>query len=340
MLPDLPSLIVTVQPKSGLAEETFTYSENASRCWTENVLADHADTEGLITRQPSKAAVYLHLNLTFRPNNLLKGFIFGTDENTCDVLLQRSRDGGISGNHFSIQIDWDSGNPTLSCLSDRGIRLKDENTGKYVRTLSRDEGETILPGATLLVEVIYRFELAISCPERGKLQPMYDQNLQDYYRRYSDAVPDLSTMSVNRPEMTPFILRRCKGLNGGEYYTTYRMTTSDADYDSKVFLYSAKHKSTADEIRTIASSELEPVSGTRGEQPEELSTQQNNTVESDNMGELFSENAKSDVYIVKHFRDKRGIQDISKAKAQKWNELQHVSSHSRQLLTINTNMSR
>lgn len=342
VLPDLPSLIVIVKPKSRLAEKCFTYPENASRCWTENVLADHADTEGLVFREPSNVAafttaVYLHLNLTFRPKDLLKGFIFGTDDNTCDVLLQRSRAGGISGNQFSIQIDWDSGNPMLSCLSDTGIRLKDECTGQYVRTLSRDEDETVLPGTTLLVEVIHRFELTISCPERGRLQPMYDENLQDYYRRYSDAVPDVSTMSLNRPDMTPFILRRCKGLNEGEYYTTYRIPTGDAEYDGKVFLYSAKRKSAADEVERTASPEPEPIPRTKRKQLEERPTQpdislsQSNSVRSDTMGESFSDNPKSDVYVVKHFRDKKGVWNLPKMKAQRLSELKHVSFHPRQV---------
>lgn len=354
-LPNLESLIVIVKPNSIYAEEVFTYPENAARCWTqnvlqcwtenwtENVLITHADTEGLITRRSSKAAAatwatsaaHLQLNLTFRPKNLLKGFIFGTDENTCDVLLQRSRATGISGNHFSIQIDWDTGNPILSCLSERGISLKDERTGEYVRTLYRDGGETVLPGATLLVEVIDRFELTISCPDRGRLQPVYDRNLEDYYRNYKDAVPDVSTMLLDRPDMTPFILHRCTGLNGGEYYTTQKMATGDTEYDSKVFLYYAKSKSAAGEIGRIASPEPKPISRTRGKQPEGRLTQpdttrlQSNVAGFDTVKESFLENAKSQIYVVKHFRDKQGDWDETSWIARRLNLLKHVSSHPR-----------
>lgn len=86
-------------------------------------------------------------------------------------------------------------NPILLCLSDRGIRLKDESTGLCVCTIPTWS-------STSLREVIDRFELALSCPDRVRSQPVYDRNLEDYYRRYRDGIPEVSTMFLDRTHMT------------------------------------------------------------------------------------------------------------------------------------------
>ena len=262
---DLTSLLVIVTPKQDRVEAAFVYPENANRSWTENVSADHTDGKGLIGRKSGQASssatptVYLHLHLTLEPRNLLKGFVFGTDKNTCDVLLGRSRSSGISGNHFSVQIDWDSGNPVISCLTGRGIRIKEESTKQQMRTLSRDDAQIIPPGSTFLVEIIDAFELTVTCPNRGELQSTYNEKLEGYYGRYRNAVPDMGNVTLGQPDLTPFITRYYAGMNGGMYYTIHRMTTSDAEYDSKVFLYNTER---------TAEPQSEPIPSSRGKQPE------------------------------------------------------------------------
>ena len=240
---DFSSLLVIVTPKQNRVEAAFAYPENANRRWTENASADHTDGEGLIGGESGEASssttptVYLHLYLTLEPRNLLKGFVFGTDKNTCDVLLGRSRSSGISGNHFSIDIDWDSGDPVITCLTGRGIRLKEESTKQQMRKLSRDDMQIIPPCSTLIVEVIHGFELTVSCPDRGNFQSTYDEKVETYRGKYKDTVPDMGNVTLSQPDLTPFISPYYVGMNGGVYYTIHRMTTVDAEYDSKVFLY-------------------------------------------------------------------------------------------------------
>lgn len=334
---DFTSLLVIVTPKHKRAEEAFAYPENAKRCWTENISADHTEAEELIIRKSGKAsssttpAVYLHLYLTLEPKNLLKGFVFGTDEDTCDVLLHRSRTSGISGNHFSIQIDWDSGSPVLSCLTGRGVRLKEESTRQQMRTLSRDDAQTIPPGTTLFVEVIDGFELTVSCPHRGESQSTYNEKLKEYYGRYKDAVPDMSNVTLNRPDMTPFISRYYVGLNRGIYYTTQRMTTGDAEYDSKVFLYNTQRILAATENERTAEPDSEPIPPPRGKQqegrPKHLATALSRfeVARPENATFSFSDSEKSRMYVIKHFRDVRGRWSSPQSRAQRSNRVQHVS---------------
>lgn len=269
--------------------------------------------------------------LTQEPKNLLKGFVFGTDENTCDVLLNRSRSSGISGNHFSIQIDWDSGSPVLSCLTGLGVRLKEESTKQQMRTLSRDDAQIIPPGATLFVEVIDGFELTVSCPDRGDLQSTYNEMLRGYYGKYKHTVPDMSNVTLSRPDLTPFISRYYVGLNGGIYYTIQRMTTGDAEYDSKVFLYNTQRIPAATENERTAEPESEPIPLPRGKQPEGRSTHRatirlrDEVARSETASFSFSDSEKSRMYVVKHFRDVRGRWSSPQSRAERLNRVQHVS---------------
>ena len=334
---DFTSLLVIVTPEHEDFKEAFAYPENVNRCWTEYVSADHTNEGDLMASKSSKAAasatpaVYLHLHLTLEPKDLLKGFVFGSDEKTCDVLLHRSRSSGISGNHFSIQIDWDSGNPIISCLSRRGVVLREEGTRQKLRTLSRDDAQTIIPGSTLLVEVLHGFDLTVSCPDRGNFQPTYNEKLNAYYGKYKDAVPNMGNVTLSQTDLTPFISRYHEGMNGGMYGSTNRMTTGDAEYDSKVFLYYTQRISAATENGRTAEPGSEPIPPSRGEQPERHPTHpatarlQDEASRPETTPFLFSDSEKSQMYVVKHFRDVRGPWFPPRSMAEEMSRVQHVS---------------
>lgn len=71
--------------------------------------------------------VHLALSLGPGPKDVSKGFVFGSDPETCDVLLAGDKHSGISGNHFSINVDWQTGNPLITSLTPNegstGIRI-------------------------------------------------------------------------------------------------------------------------------------------------------------------------------------------------------------------------
>ena len=83
-------------------------------------------------------------------------------------------------------------------------------------------------------------------PDRKELQATYNRNLQDYFLEFKNAVPELANISLRDIEVTPLILYRCPGLEGKEYYAIGKIETGDHDYDTKVFLYNAKRRRTAD----------------------------------------------------------------------------------------------
>lgn len=196
----------------------------------------------------------MHLNR--QPKDITKGFVFGSDRSSCDVLLATSKKTGISANHLSVHIDWVSHGPMLTCLSRSGFRVTASSTrsGKAVGLrggilLSKNSNQIVKPGTIAYAQLTPNLGLRMIIPTRGYLQTAYDQNLKDYFLIYKNAVPELANISLGDTEVTPLILDRCDSLKGHEYYTTEeKIETGDVDYDEKIFVYNAKCKTTPDAL--------------------------------------------------------------------------------------------
>ena len=129
----LSSFLVLVEPAGAVAPIAFQYPENAKyhrygragAALTDNDDDDSSDSDQSTDTSDLNAyeKAYLALSLDPGPKDFSKGFVFGSDPQTCDVLLAKDKTSGVSGNHFSINVDWDSGNPIITCLT------LDENTG-------------------------------------------------------------------------------------------------------------------------------------------------------------------------------------------------------------------
>ena len=102
---DQPNLLLTIRPLDLLAEEALKDKHNASRyqC-TEMEKREARET----TPAPLAGAARMdaHINLTFDnpPKSFTKGWVFGSEPRTCDVVLGE-RGSGVSREHFCISID-------------------------------------------------------------------------------------------------------------------------------------------------------------------------------------------------------------------------------------------
>lgn len=184
------------------------------------------------------------------PKDITKGFVFGSEQRTCDVLLADNKETGISGNHFSIHIDWVSRDPRITCLSGNSLRAK-VTTSRTSTILTKNTWQRLESGTTVDIVVTADLGVSLSVPNREDLQAAYDGILEDYFTVFKNAVPELANISLRETDATPFILDRCPGLTGKEYYTTGKFETGDRDYDTKVFLYRANRKVTQD-TRTVS----------------------------------------------------------------------------------------
>ena len=226
---DLDSLLVLVDPKGDDADEVFRFSQNAKYrrfgrardaltedgddlSWGNDLNAQMNDPKGTVN-------VHLAFSFDNRPKDISKGFVFGSDPETCDVLLARDKVGGISGNHFSISVDWGTGNPLITCLTPNeytGIRIK---SGSLTSLCFRHGWKVLNPGTKLTIEVSDDMQLVVHTPLREDREPAYSNHLRDYFKKYQDAVPEMSHLKLYDPEPTPLLVSRGRGLIGMEYFT-------------------------------------------------------------------------------------------------------------------------
>ena len=200
-------------------------------------------------QSPKSGRVDLYLDQP--PKDITKGFVFGSDPRSCDVLLATNKGSGISANHFSVHIDWVSRDPMVTCLSGNALRVKNVGT-KTTTSLYKNAWERLESDATLQIRITGitgNLDVALVNPTRGGLQAAYDRNLQDYFLEYKNAVPELANISLDDDEITPLILTRGAGLKGKEYFSTKRIVTGHVAYDSKVFLYNVRSKPTPEALK-------------------------------------------------------------------------------------------
>ena len=221
--------------------------------------------------ESSSIILYLHQP----PKDITKGFVFGSDSRSCDVLLANTNTSGISANHFSIRIDWVSQNSMIVCLSSHGLGVKVYGSSSST-TLIQSKWQILETSTTTQLHVTGYLDVIISVPDRGNLQGYYERNLSEYFQAYKNAVPDLANISLDDKEVTPLILIRNAGLEGREYYPTMRIETGDCSRDAEVILYDEKCRPTPDAskktqgLARIIDTGPRASSSTNGERPAEL----------------------------------------------------------------------
>ena len=224
------SLFVLVEPNGAVSQAICEYPENVQHRRYGPARADlavgHHDQDLDLSEQfatpETLANAHFSLSLDPGPKDLSKGFVFGSDPQTCDVLLAKDKTSGISGNHFSINVDWHSGNPLITCLT------PDDGTGFHILSVSENHWRLYLQGASrniepdkpITVRVSGKLRLVIHNPSGDRNEVGYNRKLQGYLNRCQKAVPDMGKMKLYDPEQTPLMISRTRGLTGREYVTT------------------------------------------------------------------------------------------------------------------------
>ncbi|KAL9132554.1 MAG: hypothetical protein Q9175_006272 [Cornicularia normoerica] len=248
---DFSSLLAVVDPSGDDAQAAFRFSENA-KCRhlgrardgfgrardasTDN--DDGTSSEVDLSSQmidPDKAAVHIALNFDPGPKDVSKGFVFGSDQETCDVLLAKDNTSGVSGNHFSISVDWRIGYPLITCLTPShgtGIRIL---SGDFWVLYLRNAWKLAEPGVTT-IKISEEMKLLVLNPTWENRELSYNRNLQTYFKRCQDATPEMIHLRLYDPEPTPLLVSRGRGLSDTEYLTT------STSFGEKVVLCEAKDR--------------------------------------------------------------------------------------------------
>ena len=83
-----PRLIVTLKTINSTIERAFKLLHNRERCsFVFNDAEDAKIPSRETTPLPGQCGSQIQLTFDKKPKNLEKGFVFGFDHNTCDVVL-------------------------------------------------------------------------------------------------------------------------------------------------------------------------------------------------------------------------------------------------------------
>ena len=183
-----------------------------------NSIADHSknartrESTPYVSRPPE---LQLHLELDPGPEHAKQGFIFGTNKRDCDILLLENPDPdpynkyGISGNHFRIDFNWESGYLRLNNMSSTngtGMTTPSVNNGYLL--LNHNNMHMLHPLEQTKVHV-GNLIFEISFPARGKHQRQYDRNWDTFRAKNGKSVPNLDRLRIESSlEITPFVQRR------------------------------------------------------------------------------------------------------------------------------------
>lgn len=132
-----------------------------------------------------------------KPIDPLQGFVFGNDKDRCDVLLD-GRSEGVSGVHFRISLNWESGALLITDTSSFGTNLTSSIDGLQNIQLQQDKvpifsGNTIQAGVAMFKIII---------PERGNNGLVFNQNRLRYYNKWKSQTPQIETLLISQKTLT------------------------------------------------------------------------------------------------------------------------------------------
>lgn len=191
------------------SEPTFTLPYNISfRISDEETSDEHTpsrDREG--TPFVCLSKIWLVLTTTRKPFDPLLGWVFGSNEELCDLVIDANCMHGVSGRHFRIHHDWESKSLVLTNISRHGTKMSSPSIGLRGKTISGCGTWRIRPDEQTKIEAGRR-SITVEIPCRGVFQSKYDDNLGSYYREVQEAVPRIGRLKFHGSLVeTPLVAR-------------------------------------------------------------------------------------------------------------------------------------
>ena len=204
---NLDDVIASLYPVTHQAREAIRLGHNRTRC---RFQISHEEEIGIQRKRQyatPESDDQLYLTFSEKPFDPLKGFVFGSDEDTCDILLSegQGRD-GISRRHFSIHFQWETRGLLLTDLSSTGTTVSSCFAGlvilekKQIPILSGDHVQAGLA----------RFRIAI--PSENGRRAQYFESIEQFHRDCQNAVPHLNGLAVGPRDPKTFLDERKLGL--------------------------------------------------------------------------------------------------------------------------------
>ncbi|PVH71244.1 kinase-like protein [Cadophora sp. DSE1049] len=217
---DLSKAVLSLQPRSTEADRSLHIPQNQPFITQER---NEIETLKRTDRDATPHLVPPTIKITVQTDKIPRnkhGWMFGSDPQICDYLLDTDKSHGVSGAHFEICYNWESTVLLIRNLSHNQLGIE------------TDEGLEIIRHTRALCQAdchisvgLLTFHLEI--PDRGELQPLYDKNLEIHRNIVTGAVPELSSLAVKqRGEATPAVqevLATAISTSTNKYIRRYRL---------------------------------------------------------------------------------------------------------------------
>ncbi|KAI9679844.1 MAG: hypothetical protein M1817_004858 [Caeruleum heppii] len=217
---DYSQTILIVRAEEPNASEAFHLPHNAHRLvschFSDGAGSVQEDTEAssreVTPYVPRTRLPELRVNFDPKPIDPTRGFVFGSNKQLCDIVLDETNAHGISGRHFYIDFNWESGILRINNFSKYGTEIRAHSIGRHpiilkgraMRMLHPTEQTFISAGDT---------RLALFIPDRGEYQSEYEHNWEQFRTECQNLPPELRQLDLHSLASTQQVARR-KGLHG------------------------------------------------------------------------------------------------------------------------------
>ncbi|MCJ1460214.1 hypothetical protein MMC28_010593 [Mycoblastus sanguinarius] len=181
----------------------------------------------------------LHLQFDPGPKDATQVFVFGTDEEDCDVKLLENPDKnnryGISRQHFLIDFNWNSGFLRLNNMSStNGTGMTAPSVNNGFQSLKYNNMHMLHPAEQTRVQVgTLVFEICF--PARGKHQRQHDRNW-DIYRRSHQGRRNAYLLHGDIGTGQFGFVRTASDPRTGELFAAKQFVTRKPGWDAKAYL--------------------------------------------------------------------------------------------------------
>ena len=160
---------------------------------------------------PPPLEIELHLKFNPAPKEPSRGFVFGVNEDKCDVVLvdNPKEPYGISREHFYIDFNWVSGYVRMNNISRFGTGVRAPSVKTSFQLLKHNDRRMLLPVEHTRVSIgSLHFDLSFPIRDQQQEQ-LYRRNWEEFRTKCGHAVPSVGGLDIQpRPEVTQFRVRR------------------------------------------------------------------------------------------------------------------------------------
>ena len=132
--------------------------------------------------------VEIRLRTDVYPRDLTKGWCFGSDSSSCDILLDVDKSRGVSGLHFEIDHNWRSFAVLIRNRSRNPLTMM--IPCQEVDQIKQGETRALLNEPCMISLSVGLLRLILEIPVRED-PSAYNRNLRVYYEKAITAIPSL-----------------------------------------------------------------------------------------------------------------------------------------------------